>query len=281
MIRMAFRIRVALLLSAIPISLQAQPVLLQIKPNVGDTLRVKLSQEVAMTGVPRGCGNQTTALRAQPKPSVSTCSDTRSMTTAMEVFSRAIARHASTNATDILAITDSVVTMVPGPNQKRTKQPTPRGPVEIRISTDGTVELGAGQASDDLRALFGQMPATLPKKPISPGARWVHEMKVPLPNEPGAIGSVRTTLQLDSLSRNGDVAYISMHGVLSHDHSDGSTSETAGSLSGTMQLDRRLAWITETHATIDVQAVVKNSTTGQPMDVHTHVVQSLKVTGSR
>jgi hypothetical protein len=48
-----------------------------------------------------------------------------------------------------------------------------------------------------------------------------------------------------------------------------------------MQLDRRLAWITETHATIDVQAVVKNSTTGQPMDVHTHVVQSLKVTGSR
>ena len=281
MIRMAFRIRVALLLSAIPISLQAQPVLLQIKPQIGDTLRVKLSQEVAMTGVPRGCGNPTTALRAQPKPSVSTCSDTRSMTTAMEVFSRAIARRASTNATDILAITDSVVTMVPGPNQKRTKQPTPRGPVEIRVSTDGTVELGAGLANDELRTLFGQMPATLPKKAISPGEKWVHQMKIPLPNEPGAMGSVRTTLQLDSLSRNGDVAYISMHGVLSHDHSDGSTSETAGSLSGTMQLDRRLAWITETHATIDVQAVVKNSTTGQPMDVHTHVVQSLKVTGSR
>jgi hypothetical protein len=281
MIRMAFRIRLALLLSAIPISLQAQPVLLQIKPQIGDTLRVKLSQEVAMTGVPRGCGNPTTALRAQPKPSVSTCSDTRSMTTAMEVFSRAIARRASTNATDIIAITDSVVTMVPGPNQKRTKQPTPRGPVEIRVSTDGTVELGAGLANDELRTLFGQMPATLPKKPISPGDKWVHQMKIPLPNEPGAMGSVRTTLQLDSLSRNGDVAYISMHGVLSHDHSDGSTSETAGSLSGTMQLDRRLAWITETHATIDVQAVVKNSTTGQPMDVHTHVVQSLKVTGSR
>jgi len=278
---MAFRIRVALLLSAIPISLHAQPVLLQIKPQIGDTLRVKLSQEVAMTGVPRGCGNPSTALRAQSKPSVSTCADTRSMTTAMEVFSRAIARRASTNATDILAITDSVLTMAPGPNQKRMRQPTPRGPVEIRVSTDGTVELGAGQASDELRTLFGQMPATLPKKPISPGEKWVHQMKTPLPNEPGAVGLVRTTLQLDSLSRNGDVAYISMHGVLSKDHSDGSTSEMAGSLSGTMQLDRRRAWITETHATIDVQAVVKNSTTGQPMDVHTHVVQSLKVTGSR
>jgi hypothetical protein len=125
------------------------------------------------------------------------------------------------------------------------------------------------------------MPATLPKKKISPGEKWTHQMRVPLPDEPGATGLVNTTLQLDSLSRNGDIAYISMRGVLSHDHSDGSTSETSGSLTGTMQLDRRLAWITETHATIDVQAVVKNASTGQPMDVHTHVVQSLKVTGSR
>lgn len=281
MIRMAFSVSVAAVLSLVSISLQAQPVLLQVKPQVGDTLRVKLTQEVAMTGVPRGCGNQTTALRAQSKPPVSTCADVRSMTTAMEVYSRAIARRASASATDILAITDSVVTMAPGPNQKRMKQPIPRGPVEIRISTDGTVELGAGQASDDLRALFGQMPATLPKKKISPGEKWMHQMRVPMPDEPGATGLVKTTLQLDSLSRNGDIAYISMRGVLSHDHSDGSTSETSGSLSGTMQLDRRVGWITETHATIDVQAVVKNASTGQPMDVHTHVVQSLKVTGSR
>jgi hypothetical protein len=170
--------------------------------------------------------------------------------------------------------------MLPGPNQKRTRQPVPR-PSEIRISTDGSVELGAGQASDDLRLLFGQMPATLPKKTISAGDKWMHEMRVPLPDEPGATGLVKTTLQLDSLSRNGDIAYISMHGVLSHGHSDGSTSETAGSLNGTMQLDRRRGWITETHAIIDVTAVVKNASSVLPMDVHTHVVQSLKVTGSR
>lgn len=281
MILMAFRISAVVVLTSVSISLEAQPVLLQVKPQVGDTLRVKLTQEVAMTGAPRGCSNQTAALRAQPKPSAATCADVRSMTTAMEVYSRAIARRASGSGTEILAITDSVLTMVRGPNQKRTKQPVPRSPVEIQISTDGTVELGAGQASDDLRALFGQMPATLPKKKISPGEKWMHEMRVPLPDEPGATGLVKTTLQLDSLSRNGDIAYISMRGVLSHGHSDGSTSETSGSLTGTMQLDRRLAWITETHATIDVEAVVKNASTGQPMDVHTHVVQSLKVTGSR
>jgi hypothetical protein len=275
---MAFRICAGIgALSMVAALVHAQPVLLQVKPQLGDTLWVNLTQQVEMTGMPQGCGNQASALRAPAKITSSVCTGGRSMTTAMEVFSRAIARHATRNATDMIAITDSVVTSSPGPNSKRIKQPTPRGPVEIRISTDGTVELGAGQASDDLRALFGQMPATLPTKPISVGYRWLHQMKVPLPNEPGATGLVRTTLQLDSLSKNGDVAYISMRGALSHDHSDGSTSETSGTLTGSMQLDRRVNWITETHATIDVWAVVKNVSTGQPMDVHTRVVQSLKV----
>ena len=175
---MAFRIRAGIgALSMFGASLNAQSVLLQIKPKLGDTLWVKLAQQVEMTGVPQGCGNPTSSLRAQSKTPASTCTDARSMTTGMEVFSRAIARHTNRSTTDILAITDSVVTISPGPSPKRLKQPTPRGPVEIRISTDGSVELGAGHASDDLRALFGQMPATLPKKPISVGERWLHQQR--------------------------------------------------------------------------------------------------------
>jgi hypothetical protein len=275
---MAFSIRAGLgALSMFTASLEAQPVLLQIKPRLGDTLWVNLAQQVEMTGLPRGCGNQASALRAPAKITSSVCTGGRSMTTTMEVFSRAIARHSTRNATDMIAITDSVVTSSPGPNSKRMKQPTPRGPVEIRISTDGTVELGAGQASDELRALFGQMPATLPTKAISVGEKWLHQMKVPLPNEPGAMALVKTTLQLDSLGKGGDIAYISLRGALSHDHSDGRSSETSGTLTGTMQLNRRMNWITETHATIDVWAVVNNVSSGQPMDVHTRVVQTLKV----
>ena len=153
--------------------------------------------------------------------------------------------------------------------------------MEIRVPTDGSVEIGSGTVSDELRTMFGQMPATLSQKPVVVGEKWIHEMRVPLPDEPGAMGRVRTTLRLDSLSRNGDIAYISMRGVLSHDHTDGTTSETKGSLTGTMQLNRRLAWITDTQATIDVWAVVKNVSSGKLMDVHTRVVQSLEVTGSR
>lgn len=266
---------------AASITANAQPpVLLQIRPHVGDTLSVRLEQEVAMTGMPAGCGAQSNALRARPKNAPANCSDVRSMTNRTEVYSRAIVKSLSRDATDLLAITDSVITS-PGAGQTRKKQPVPRNPVEIRITSDGSVEVGAGQASDEVREMFGQMPATLSRKPLAIGEKWIHEMKVPLPEEPGATGLVRTTLQLDSVSKGGSVAYISMHGVLSHDHSDGSNSDTSGSLTGTMQLDRRLAWITDTHATIDVWTLVRNSASGKPMDVHTRVVQTLKVTASR
>ena len=284
MIRMGSRILCTLSavlgLLAVARAVNAQPVLLQIRPRVGDTLNVRLDQQVAMKGMPLGCGSQASAFKTRPKAIPTNCSDVREMTTQMQVFSRAIVRRATHDATEVLAITDSVTTS-PGQGQPRLKQPTPKSPVEIRISSDGGVELGAGSASEDVRTLFGQMPATLSRKPVAVGEKWIHEMRVPLPDEPGARALVRTTLRLDSLSRNGQIAYISMRGALSHDHSDGSTSETSGSLTGTMQLDRRLAWITDTHATIDVWTVVRNASSGKPMDVHTRVVQSLSVTGSR
>jgi len=258
----------------------AQPVLLQLRPRIGDTLRVKLEQEVEMTGMPPGCGAQTTS-RTRSTPASADCASVRTMNTGMEVFSRAIVRKSMRDATDMLAITDSVRTLSGkrGAGNRAVRQPSSRGPVEIRISSDGGVELGAGPASDEMRTLFGQMPPTLSRKAVAVGERWVHEMRVPLPGEPGAIGRVRTTFQLDSLGRNGEVAYISMRGELSHDHSDGSDSETRGSLVGSMQFDRRLAWITETHATIDVWSQVKSPPAPKPMQVHTRVKQSLRVDG--
>jgi hypothetical protein len=265
---------------AVPIA-RAQPVLLQIRPHVGDTLSVRLDQQVEMTGVPFGCGVQQGASRARLRAAAETCADVRTMTTRMEVFSRAIARSATRDATAMLAITDSVRTSSGkrASGQRVTNQPTERAPVEIRISTDGGVELISGPASDEMRTLFGQIPATLSRKPVAVGEKWIHEMRVPLAGEPGVTGRVRTTFQLDSLGRNGDIAYISMKGILSHDHSDGSNSETSGSLAGTIRLDRRLSWITDTRATIDVWSQVKSPRTGEPMHVHTKIVQSLWVSG--
>jgi hypothetical protein len=256
----------------------AQTVLLQLKPRIGDTLHVRLEQQVEMTGMPPGCADPRATSRPRSTATTSACANVRTVNTGMEVFSRAIVRRSMRDATEMSAITDSVRTSTgKRVGYRATSQTASRAPVEIRISSDGGVEIGAGPASDEIRTLFGQMPPTLSRKSIAVGEKWIHEMRVPLAGEPGATGRVRTTFQLDSVGRNGDMAYISMRGVLSHDHSDGSDSETSGSLVGTMQFDRRLAWITETHATIDVWSLVKSPPAGQPMRVHTKVVQSLHV----
>ena len=99
--------------------------------------------------------------------------------------------------------------------------------------------------------------------------------------EAGTTGLVRATFQLDSLGKNGDVAFISMRGTLSHDALDGRTSELEGWLAGRMQLDRRLAWITDTSAVIDVESTVRPASGGQQMRVRTKITQVLRARPAR
>src|SRR5438477_9824942 len=71
----------------------SQAVLLQIRPHIGDTLRMHLSQTVEMAGSTRRGGRD---------------SSTGSMTTSIEVYTRAIAEQWTSGGTLMQSITDSV-----------------------------------------------------------------------------------------------------------------------------------------------------------------------------
>jgi len=274
-------------LATCAVSAAAQPVLLQISPHAGDTLNVRMNQEVEMRGTPTGCstGYATPKRNAKVVPETRLCTEgTRQMTTMMEVFSRAIVRKTSREGALVTAVTDSIRTSMSNGNSKRsapTRLKEPNDEIDMRVAPDGGAEVVDEDASDEVRAVFGQMPAVLSRKPVSPGDTWKRQMRIPIAGEAGATGLVSATFQLDSLGHNGDIAYISMHGKLSHDHRDGSVSELSGWLSGTMQLDRRLAWITDTHAIIDATSTVQSVSGGAPMVVHTRVTQQLKASRSR
>jgi hypothetical protein len=284
MIRMGCRsFIVGLLLPLVATSAaQAQPVLLQINPRVGDTLSVRMNQRVEMTGTPIGCPNgyATPRRNTNVNPESRLCAQpTRHMTTVMEVFSRAIVHKTGKEGALVTTITDSIRTSISNGAAKNAapkRVKSKNDEIDMRVARDGGAEVVDEDASDELRAIFGQMPAVLSRKAVSPGDTWKRQMKIPLAGESGATGLVSATFQLDSLGHNGDVAYISMHGNLSHDHMDGSVSELTGWLSGTMQLDRRLAWITDTHATIDATSTVPGIAGAAPMVVHTRVTQQLK-----
>lgn len=277
---------VTLALVASALSADAQAVLLQINPRVGDTLSVRMNQEVEMTGTPTGCTTGVATPRRNTKESETRiCAEsTRKMTTMTEVFSRAIVRKTSKDGAMVTAVTDSIRTSMSNGKTKRTT-PTrlnePNDEIDMRVARDGGAEVVDENATDELRAVFGQMPAVLSRKPVSPGDTWKRQMSIPIPGEDGAGGLVSATFQLDSIGHNGDIAYISMRGRLSHDHRDGRVSELTGWLNGTMQLDRRLGWITETRAIIDATSRIESVSGGPPMVVHTHVTQQLKASRSK
>jgi hypothetical protein len=254
----------------------AQPVLLQIRPPIGDTLRMHLSQTVEITGTTSGAEL------------------VRAMTTSVEVFTRAIAQQWTPNGTLMQTITDSVA-MTPASAasladlRRRAMQAKN---VWLRVSTDGAMELvDDGDPHSELRRIFGEMPAVLSRTSVSVGGKWTREMQIPLSSEPGAIGAVRATFQLDSLGRNGDVAYISMRGTLFRINTLGAPPAgpgygTTGQLSGTIQIDRRLGWITDSKHTIIVRSTITPpSRSGErersPMQVRTKITQWIRAMPAR
>jgi hypothetical protein len=259
----------------------SQPVLLQIRPHIGDTLRMHLSQTVEMTGTTRRGGRD---------------SSTGTMTTSIEVFTRAIAQQWTSGGTLMQSITDSVA-MTPASLaslndlKRRTLQSKP---VFVRVSTDGAMEIvDEDDANSELRHIFGEMPAVLARGPVVVGEKWNREMQIPLSGDPGKLGSVRATFRLDSLGKNGDVAYISMRGTMSRINLPGAPPPgagyaTSGVLSGTIQIDRRLGWITDSKSTIIVRSTIGDparkgggAAQGAPMQVRTKITQWIRAMRTR
>jgi hypothetical protein len=257
----------------------AQPVLLQIRPHIGDTLRMHLSQTVEITGTTRRAG----------------ADSIRSMTTSIEVFTRAIAQQWTSNGTLMQTITDSVAmnpsTAASLADLRRRAMQSRK--VLLRVSTDGAMELvDAGDQNNELRHIFGEMPAVLSRTSVSVGEKWTREMQIPLSNEPGAVGAVRATFQLDSLGRNGDIAYISMRGTMSRINTPSSAPAgpgygTTGELAGTIKIDRRLGWITDSKSSIIVRSTIaapparKGEAEREPMQVRTKITQWIRAMRAR
>src|SRR4051812_48857981 len=120
MIRMrgSFLVGLALVFGAVS-PIDAQPVLLQIRPHVGDTIALSVEQRLELTG---GTGEAT-----------------RRMTTVTQVFSRAIVTRSTSRGSDVTAITDSIRTATftsgraPALKRAQVKDPV----MKLRVSADG------------------------------------------------------------------------------------------------------------------------------------------------
>lgn len=223
----------------------AQRVRLEIRPQVGDTIQMQLDQEIEMTGT----ATDGSGVAARP------------VTGTMHVRTRAIPLRRIGSGTVVLAITDSVAMSPMGewrlPESSRRALQGRR--VQLRVGFDGAMDLiDTGEHEGDTPPFLAPMPAMLPSGTVRVGATWTRKLSVPLGSAANSAASVDARFRLDSLSENGDIAYITMQGTLSRDGGrDGAALQrSTGTLAGNLQLDRRLGWITDTRMVLSMRTVI-------------------------
>lgn len=255
----------------------AKPVMLMVRPHVGDTLWMHLEQTMETRSVPlprtAGEGSATgtigTRTPTAPQPAYGPIED-RSITQSvvMRMQAHTLVEASTLKSTALEVITDSLhvrtgalgklgserpVYLAPADRRTRVSV-TPEGAMSVRGPMSGTTTLAAGLAG---------MPPMLPSRAVSVGDEW--ERDVPLPSL--AITGVRTDgvvharFKLDSIARDGRYAFVSMKGTLRRkgavrDLPPGTQVVTAGVLHGSFTLDRTRGWITEAETFIEVQSEV-------------------------
>ena len=105
------------------------------------------------------------------------------------------------------------------------------------------------------------MPAAFPRKPVRVGTTWARDMPLPAGTQLGSAltGRLHVSFRLDSLGRGGDLAYVSMQGDLrpgTVGSPSGGLASDKGSVTGTMLVDRRRGWLTDSRFSIVISSTV-------------------------
>lgn len=250
-----------------------KPVMLQLRPRIGDTIWMRLDQQTEIA-----------SKRADPKGS------SAAMTTMTTTYSRAVVESGVTASTTIVAITDSVFA---ASSDQSGKGSTPMSQkqmqgqrVRLNIAPDGSLTMPSDNpAAKGMQRAASLIPATFPTKPVSIGDKWKREAALPSgTSQLGAtvVGWVQATFRLDSLTRNGELAWVSIRGKLRPDPSgskaEGIATVDDGTVEGYMVLDRNRGWLTESKFTIIAHSSLRQpfGVTGQPMSFEIRLIQSLR-----
>lgn len=257
---------------------RAQAILLRLHPRVGDTLHTRLDQQTEVSATLRGTNGGAPA--------------TKSVTTSITLHSRTIVQASSPASTLVLTIVDSVDLHTSDAHSaeqvEQAERTLRRQQLLLQLASDGTVEsardVRGGAVAHDLAEAMSVMPAVFPRRPVSVGDVWTRDMPLPPGGPLGARGAghVNAVFRLDSLSRGGNLAYVSMRGdIVTDRESDGV--QLGGAVNGSMLMDRLRGWMTDSRFTVLLRSVVTPapSTGLAPMRFVTRVTQRLRTMDKR
>lgn len=259
-----------LALGSITRAASAQRYSLQLRPRAGDTLHLKMEQTTEFEGT-RGREKGTGG-----KAAADSTSHERS---GLRVYTRIAVESTDLDGADVTAITDSVrlTSSTPGSAALEAAARAAEGRrVRLHVAPDGatTVTQSDGPYAAPLRAVVTQMPATLPREPVEVGQSWVRTMEIPLvaPGDGGGSAALSGTFKLDSVSRDGAIAYVSLTGRLARSTNvpygasgkgingrRAAVVSTSGSITGSMVIDRTRGWITDVRTSVVSRSLMQES----------------------
>lgn len=273
-------------------------VLLLVRPRVGDTLKLQVEQTVEVSGR-RVDGDRSSVppvlqgkRGATPAPVYGPRVDrANTRLTRVQLFAHSLVEASDLSSTTLLATTDSIAMWAGSAIETPRPALMPLGDdarqVRVSVTPDGAMRVSDPPPSAmQLGATLASVPGLLPEGPVTVGSEWQREMTLPsLPiNAYRADGVVQARLRLDSLSRGGRHAFVSLMGVLRRDGAArelpaGTRVITAGTLRGTLVVDRTRAWITDARTVMDVQSEVAPGPagSGRPMLLDIRIVQRMRV----
>ncbi|MEO8338059.1 MAG: hypothetical protein ABI664_24000 [bacterium] len=254
----------------------AAQVVLRLHPRVGDTLHTWLEQQTDVSAFMPG----------------SAAGAARSVTTSIAIHSRTIVRSVQQLSTTVLTIVDSAKLTSTDAHASKMISDTQRAlkgqQLTLQLCADGSVEnardASGNNVPHDVADALSAMPAVFPRRAVAIGQKWMREMPLPSGGPFGARGSghVRAVFHLDSLRKDGSVAYVSMHGDILPDSSSKGV-ELSGSIAGSMQLDRVRGWMTDSRIVITLTSLIAPPPSAglAPMKFITRVTQRLRTMDKR
>jgi hypothetical protein len=254
----------------------AQRYSLQLRPRAGDTLRLKMEQTTEFEGTH---GHALSGAGGKGTGKADTTAYERS---ALSVYTRIAVEATDLDGADVTAITDSVrLTNSAGGDALAAAARAAEGRrVRLHVAPDGatTVASAEGAAAGPLKAVITQMPATLPRDPVEVGQSWVRTMEIPVAAaSAGGLGgsaALSGTFKLDSVSKGGEIAYVSLTGRLvrstnvpyaPESNARGrrgartATVSTSGSITGNIVIDRTRGWITDVRTSVVSRSLMQES----------------------
>ncbi len=134
--------------------------------------------------------------------------------------------------------------------------------LRMKLSPDGeliVLDDASGQTAATLAtlaALVDRVPAALPTLPVREHEKWTRHMV--LAGAPG--DGIDAEFTLDSLTRYGDFAWVSVRGVMRD-----AVVDAGASVVGWILLDRRRGWITRSRMIMTMRAVTEGQSSMPPM----------------